>query len=254
MALLKVGVRALLKVVAGFVAAIFGWPAVLIAAIVAALAVFIIRFRNWFNSQEGEFENIGSAVVQFIIQGFQKMVDWFDRTVIGWFGDRWQGIKDWFADQQGDYENIGSRIIDGIITGIKNAAGSLKDSLVNAARNAWNATKNFLGISSPSKLFEGIGMNMMEGMSRGISESAGIIQASVGVNSAMAANEARRFAEMAAAQRAEQQRAGTPATSAPINITVTSADPEAVVEALRRYTRNNGPLGQVVSLGQVAAV
>ncbi|HEY7823535.1 MAG TPA: phage tail tape measure protein, partial [Acidimicrobiia bacterium] len=254
MALLKVGVKSLLKVVAGFVAAIAGWPAVLIAAIVAALAVFIIRFRNWFNSQEGEFENIGSAVVQFIIQGFQKMVGWFDRTVIGWFGDRWQGIKDWFADQQGDYENIGSRIIDGIVTGIKNAAGSLKDSLVNAARNAWNATKNFLGISSPSKLFEGIGMNMMEGMSRGISESAGIIQASVGVNSAMAANEARRFAEMAAAQRAEQQRAATPTTSAPINITVTSADPEAVVEALRRYTRNNGPLGQVVSLGQVAAV
>jgi len=33
-----------------------------------------------------------------------------------------------------------------------------------------------------------------------------------------------------------------------INITVTSADPQAVVEALRRYTRSNGPLGQVVSV------
>ncbi|HEY7822087.1 MAG TPA: hypothetical protein VIG24_04610 [Acidimicrobiia bacterium] len=33
-----------------------------------------------------------------------------------------------------------------------------------------------------------------------------------------------------------------------INVTVTSADPQAVVEALRRYTRNNGPLGQVVSV------
>jgi hypothetical protein len=29
---------------------------------------------------------------------------------------------------------------------------------------------------------------------------------------------------------------------------VTSADPQAVVEALRRYTRANGPLGQVVSV------
>jgi len=35
---------------------------------------------------------------------------------------------------------------------------------------------------------------------------------------------------------------------ATINVTVTSADPEAVVEALRRYTRNNGALGQVVTL------
>ena len=31
-----------------------------------------------------------------------------------------------------------------------------------------------------------------------------------------------------------------------VNITVTSADPTAVVEAIRRYTRANGPLGQVV--------
>ena len=33
-----------------------------------------------------------------------------------------------------------------------------------------------------------------------------------------------------------------------INLTVTSADPEAVVQAIRRYTRYNGPLGQVVTL------
>ena len=33
-----------------------------------------------------------------------------------------------------------------------------------------------------------------------------------------------------------------------INVTVTSADPQAVVEALRRYTRANGPLGSVVSV------
>jgi len=33
-----------------------------------------------------------------------------------------------------------------------------------------------------------------------------------------------------------------------VNVTVTSADPQAVVEAIRRYTRNNGPLSQVVSV------
>ena len=33
-----------------------------------------------------------------------------------------------------------------------------------------------------------------------------------------------------------------------INVTVTSADPTAVVEAIRRYTRANGPLGQVVTV------
>jgi phage-related minor tail protein len=33
-----------------------------------------------------------------------------------------------------------------------------------------------------------------------------------------------------------------------VNVTVTAADPQAVVEALRRYTRANGPLGSVVSV------
>lgn len=33
-----------------------------------------------------------------------------------------------------------------------------------------------------------------------------------------------------------------------VNVTVTSADPTAVVEAIRRYTRANGPLGQVVTV------
>ena len=33
-----------------------------------------------------------------------------------------------------------------------------------------------------------------------------------------------------------------------VNVTVTSADPQAVVEALRRYTRANGPLGSVVTV------
>jgi SLT domain-containing protein len=33
-----------------------------------------------------------------------------------------------------------------------------------------------------------------------------------------------------------------------INVSVTSADPQAVVEAIRRYTRSNGPLRQVVNI------
>lgn len=33
-----------------------------------------------------------------------------------------------------------------------------------------------------------------------------------------------------------------------VNVTVTSADPQAVVEAIRRYTRANGPLSQVVTV------
>jgi len=43
-------------------------------------------------------------------------------------------------------------------------------------------------------------------------------------------------------------RAGGFGGTTVVNVTVTSADPQAVVEAIRRYTRNNGPLGGVVTL------
>jgi len=247
-ALLKVGVKALAKVVAGFVAAIFGWPALIIAAVVAALTVFIVRFRNWFNEQDREFEHIGEALVEFVFQGIRKFDTWFKDNVVKWFNDRFMEFARWFAGKVDTFRAWGKSIVDGMVEGIKKSADDLKNQLVNAARNAWEATKRFLGISSPSKLFEGIGQNMMEGMARGVTESAGIIQASVGVNSAMAANEARRFAEMAAQQRAMRERQATPAPTN-VNVTVTSADPEQVVEALRRYTRRNGPLGGYVRLG-----
>jgi len=248
MALLKVGAKALLKVVGGFITAIFGWPALLIAAIVAAITIFIVRFRNWFNTQDREFENIGEALVEFVFQGIRKFDTWFKNNVVRWFNDRFMELAVWFAGKVDSFRAWGKSIIDGMVDGIKSKASALKDSLVDAARNAWNATKNFLGISSPSKLFENIGQDMMEGMSKGINESAGIIQASVGVNSQMAANEARRFAEMAAAQRAERERQVAPAPTN-VNVTVTSADPQAVVEAIRRFTRANGPLGGYVRLG-----
>lgn len=247
MALLKVGARALLKVVAGLAAAIFGWPAVLVAAVLAVLGIFFLRFREWFEGKEDEFSSIGAAVIEFFVQGLRNIWDTIlESRAVALLVEVVDTIKAFFADKYQEFLDVGGNIIVGLVDGVKEKASKLKDALVNAARDAWNATKNFLGISSPSKLFEGVGEEMMNGMSRGITASAGIIQASVGVNSSMAANEARRFADMAAARRAERQPSSGPA--APINITVTSADPQAVVEALRRYTRANGPLSSTVTV------
>ncbi len=248
-ALLKVALKALAKVVGGIVAAIFGWPAAIVAAVLVVLGIFFFRFKKWFEGKEDDFSNIGAAVIEFFVQGLRNIWDTIlESRAVAVFVDIVDTIKDFFTDKWEEFKEVGGSLIVKLVDGVKEKAASLKDALVNAARDAWNATKNFLGISSPSKLFEGIGENMMEGMSKGISESAGIIQASVGVNSQLASNEARRFAEMAAQQRADRQAAATP-TPSNINVTVTSADPQAVVEALRRYTRSNGPLGGFVRLG-----
>jgi hypothetical protein len=41
---------------------------------------------------------------------------------------------------------------------------------------------------------------------------------------------------------------GRPAGQTTVNVTVTSADPQAVVEAIKRYTRLNGPLSGTVNV------
>ena len=252
-ALLKVALKSLARVIAGIAVAIFGWPAVIVAAVLTVLGIFFFRFKKWFDDKEGEFSNIGAAVIEFFVQGLRNIWDTIlESQAVALFVDIVDTVKDFFTGKYEEFKEVGGSLIVKLVDGVKEKAASLTDALVNAARNAWNATKNFLGINSPSRLFEGIGQNMMEGMSRGISESAGIIQASVGLNSSMAANEARRFSEMAAARRAERQPSSI--SPAPINVTVTSADPQAVVEALRRYTRANGPLGSIVNLGQAVAV
>ena len=45
--------------------------------------------------------------------------------------------------------------------------------------NAVNSVKSFLGISSPSKLFEGFGKNMGQGMEKGIASTQGLVNRAV---------------------------------------------------------------------------
>lgn len=71
-----------------------------------------------------------------------------------------------------DWGGVGSAIINGIMGGIRSLAGNLANEAVSAASNAYNATKRFFGINSPSTLFAGIGENMMAGMAQGISKRA----------------------------------------------------------------------------------
>lgn len=79
------------------------------------------------------------------------------------------------------WKEIGEAIIDGIKEGVKNAAKRLADSVVQAAKAALDAAKDFLGINSPSRLFrDQVGLMIGAGM------AAGIDQSSSQVNAAMA--------------------------------------------------------------------
>lgn len=72
-----------------------------------------------------------------------------------------------------DWGQIGRNIIDGIVNGVVASAKRLVSSVVDAAKDAVNGVKNFLGIHSPSRLMRDmIGKNMIAGINVGVDEEA----------------------------------------------------------------------------------
>lgn len=59
--------------------------------------------------------------------------------------------------------SAGRDLINGLISGVKQVAGNIAESVLAPIRNSVDAVKNFLGISSPSKLFRQFGTWTGEG-------------------------------------------------------------------------------------------
>ena len=78
------------------------------------------------------------------------------------------------------WKEIGEAIIDGIKEGVTNAAKRLAESVVQAAKAALDAAKDFLGINSPSRLFrDQVGLMIGAGMAAGIDRSASQVNAAM---------------------------------------------------------------------------
>lgn len=78
------------------------------------------------------------------------------------------------------WKEVGEAIIDGIKEGVKNAAKRLAESVVEAAKAALDAAKNFLGIKSPSRVFQDqVGLMIGAGMAAGIDQSAAQVNAAM---------------------------------------------------------------------------
>ena len=132
---------------------------------------------------------------------------------------------------------LGRNLMDALAAGIRNAASAVYRAVRAVARTVWDDISSFWQIRSPSRLFMGLGEDAMKGLALGLSGSQQMI-ANVSADVAMAGIPSIDVGGGQAAGRG-------PVT---VNVTVTSADPDAVVQAIRRYTRYNGPLGQVVTL------
>lgn len=88
-------------------------------------------------------------------------------------GELVQSIIAFFRDT--DWKAVGKGIIQGIIEGVKRGVGALADAVKAAAKAALEAAKGFLGIDSPSKVFQAeVALPSVEGWVKGL--EAGIAQ------------------------------------------------------------------------------
>lgn len=159
--ILKSGSELLLKLVKGItdnLPEIVKSVATVIASFTATIA------QNLPSILQQGFEIIGQLVVG-LIKAIPEIVKAIPE-IIG-------SIVDSFDDY--DWPTIGINLIQGIANGIVNAAGMIADAAWDAAKGAFDAACDFLGINSPATKGIYIGEMTGVGFAKGIDKTSGLV-------------------------------------------------------------------------------
>lgn len=146
----------------------------------------------------------------------------------------------------------GVDLIGGLISGLWREAGSLASALIDIVSGAVGGFLSFLGINSPSKLFEGFGMNIDEGLAKGLRKGAGKIGDAMGAVNAAVTDGFDAELDGSGLNLAVSTKPGAGSSGGDtFNITINSLNPTAevgrlVVEAIEDYKRFGGRRGQAV--------
>lgn len=145
-----------------------------------------------------------------ILSGIVSALTSLPSKLLGLAKNGAQSVVKGFTGQS--WGNIGKNIITGITAGITGSVGKLAEAAKNAAKKAFDAAKDFLGIHSPSKLMRDvIGKNMIAGFESGIvAETPNLEKTSAG-----SAQRAVESMQGIALQRSGTVVEGNPVPSAP---------------------------------------
>jgi TP901 family phage tail tape measure protein len=131
---------------------------------------------------------------------------------------------------------VGKNAIGALIKGLQSMGSVLANAVKNIGNSVWNTLSKLWKISSPSKVFMGIGEDAMQGLALGLSGSERMLRdLTAGIGGS-------------ALPSIDTTGMGGGQGQVVVNVNVTSADPQAVVEAIKRYTRLNGPLSATVNV------
>lgn len=186
--LLEAGVKLIVILGKGLIQAIPDIVAAMpqiIQAIVSVIQAFnwlslgtnIIKLlKNGITSMVGAVQSAGTGIFNAIKGSIQNL----PQALLAIAKNAIHSIVQSFTSQP--WGNIGKNIITGIATGITGSIGKVAEAAKNAAKKAFDAAKDFLGIHSPSKLMRDvIGKNMIAGFESGIvSETPNLEKTSAG--------------------------------------------------------------------------
>lgn len=140
----------------------------------------------------------------------------------------------------------GGDLIAGLANGLRNGAGQVVQNLINIASNAIREFKNFLGIHSPSRVFEQFGVFIDRGLAGGIRRGMGHVKSAVsGLNRAVTDN----FTASLTAGPVTVAGSGAGAAAAPVTrryeITVNAVTTgvetgRAIIQAIEEFERVTG--------------
>lgn len=120
-------------------------------------AIEFFKSVNWANT--------GAQVINFIKSGVMGLFSAIPSALTS-IGNAAVG-----AFKSINWFDLGANIIRGIVNGISSNVGAIIDAARDAARRAFEAAKDFLGIKSPSRLFrDQVGAMIPKGLAAGIEE------------------------------------------------------------------------------------
>ena len=146
----------------GFFGKLFGWFKDIVAVIEEPYRllrkVFNIIF-SW-DTKKSFMENMKEKW-DAIVSAFNSSADTIEKLFVKILQgpkDAWGWIKENISWE--NFKKLGEHIVDGLVNGLK----ALKDKVVDKFKEPIDGIKTFLGIKSPSTVFEDIGGNIIDGL------------------------------------------------------------------------------------------
>lgn len=145
--------------------------------IFAAGLDLILGFLRAVDSRIGEIVDLAASIIVKFLDGIGrnigKIVDSGFKLIIKFLDGITKAINENSEEMGRAGGELAVAMVNGMVKGLQGGAQAISDAAMAAAREAWEAVKDFFKIKSPSRLMAELGNYVSEGFAVGITEGEG---------------------------------------------------------------------------------